>query len=145
MDAYSQSMPPPRRSKFVSPGLLKTMGNRLVSGREFNWTDVYERRPVAMVAENLARELWHDPPVAIGKRIRERLNAPWREGGVACGLAAAVALIGLMTSVLFDVNPVDPATYLVVSASLVAAVLLAAICRALRAARMDPVQALHAE
>jgi hypothetical protein len=33
------------------------MGNRLVAGREFTWTDRSERRPVAMVSENLAREL----------------------------------------------------------------------------------------
>jgi predicted lysophospholipase L1 biosynthesis ABC-type transport system permease subunit len=44
-----------------------------------NWTDVYEKRPVVIVAENLARELWGQPAAAIGKRIRERLNGPWRE------------------------------------------------------------------
>jgi hypothetical protein len=55
------------------------MGNRLTHGREFTWTDTYERRPVAMVSENLARELWQDPQRAIGKQIRETLNSPWRE------------------------------------------------------------------
>ena len=72
-------IPPLRTFKFVSPGLLKTMGNRLIAGRDFTWTDTYEKRPVAMVSENLARELWHDPQAAIGKRIRENLKAPWRE------------------------------------------------------------------
>jgi predicted permease len=77
---YSQSqIPPIRLFKFISPDLLKTMGNRLVAGRDFNWTDVYEKRRVAMVSENLARELWGNPTVAIGKRIRENLKAPWRE------------------------------------------------------------------
>ena len=51
-------IPPLRLFKFVSPGLLKTMGNPLVAGRDFTWTDVYDKRPVAMVSENLARELW---------------------------------------------------------------------------------------
>ena len=77
--SYSQSTPPLRWLKFVSPGLLGTMGNRLIGGREFNWTDTYERRPVAMVSENLARELWQDPQLAIGKQIRENLTGPWRE------------------------------------------------------------------
>ncbi len=77
---YSGSqIPPIRLFKFVSPDLLKTMGNRLVAGRDFTWTDIYEKRPVAMVSENLARELWSNPAAAIGKRIRESLKAPWRE------------------------------------------------------------------
>ncbi len=77
---YSESqIPPLRHFKFNSPGLIKTMGNSLVAGRDFTWTDVYEKRPVAMVSENLARELWHEPGAAIGKRVREGLKAPWRE------------------------------------------------------------------
>jgi predicted permease len=78
-DKTYQAAPPLRRLKFVSPGLLQAMGNRLVSGREFTWTDTFERRPVAMVSENLARELWQDPRHAIGKQIREDLRGPWRE------------------------------------------------------------------
>ena len=76
---YSQSVPPLRRLKFVSPGLLAAMGNRLIAGREFTWTDTYERHAVAMVSENLARELWQDPRLAIGKQITENLKDPWRE------------------------------------------------------------------
>ena len=59
-DRTYPSVPPLRRLKFVSPGLLATMGNRLVAGREFTWTDAYQRHPVAMLSENLARELWGD-------------------------------------------------------------------------------------
>jgi hypothetical protein len=55
------------------------MGNSLIAGRDFTWTDVYDKRPVAMVSENMARELWRDPARAIGKRIRESLKTPWRE------------------------------------------------------------------
>src|SRR5262245_44434741 len=72
-------IPPIRLYKFVSPGLLETMGNRLIAGREITWSDTYEKHPVALVSENLARELWGDPPSAIGKRIRESLKAPWRD------------------------------------------------------------------
>jgi len=77
---YEQSKIPPIRSfKFISPGLLKTMGNRVISGRDLTWEDAYSMRPVAMVSENLARELWNDPSAAIGKRIRGSLTTPWRE------------------------------------------------------------------
>ncbi|MGA3203595.1 MAG: ADOP family duplicated permease, partial [Bryobacteraceae bacterium] len=77
---YSESqIPPLRHYKFISPGLLKTMGNALIAGREFTWTDTYERRPVAMVSENVARELWGEPRAAIGKRVRESLKGQWRE------------------------------------------------------------------
>jgi predicted permease len=72
-------MPPLRRFKFASPGLLTTMGNRLIAGRDFTWTDLYEKRTVALVSENLARELWQRPEAALGKQIRESMKTPWRE------------------------------------------------------------------
>jgi predicted permease len=72
-------LPKIRRFKFVSPGLFKTMGNRLVAGRDFTWNDAYNQTPVAIVSENMARELWHDPAAALGKRIRENKQNPWRE------------------------------------------------------------------
>jgi predicted permease len=72
-------LPPVLTYKFISPGLLKTMGNRLVAGRDFTWTDVYGKRPVAMLSEGLARELWHDPAAAIGKRIRSVDGDDWRQ------------------------------------------------------------------
>ena len=65
--------------KFISPALLAAMGNRLVAGREFTWADFYERHPVAMISENLARELWGDPRLAIGKEITPNQKDPWRE------------------------------------------------------------------
>jgi putative ABC transport system permease protein len=37
-------IPPLKKFKFVSPGLIGTMGNRLVAGRDFTWTDHYDRR-----------------------------------------------------------------------------------------------------
>jgi predicted permease len=77
---YSESqIPPLRRFRMISPGLLKTMGNSMVAGRDFTWTDIYEMRPVAMVSENLARELWRDPAKAIGRRIRGNPKDAWRE------------------------------------------------------------------
>jgi hypothetical protein len=63
----------------VSPGTIATLGSALVTGRDFTWDDLYRVHPVALVSENLARELWGSPSAAIGKRIRESGKAPWRE------------------------------------------------------------------
>jgi predicted permease len=77
---YSESQVPPiRLFKFVSPGYMKTMGGSLIAGRDFTWADLYELRPVAMVSENLARELWGQPSAAIGKRVRPYPTGVWRE------------------------------------------------------------------
>ncbi len=73
------TIPPIRRYKFVSPGYFSTMGSPLVAGRDLTWTETYNQTPVALVSENLARELWHDPRAAIGKRIRSTLKDDWRE------------------------------------------------------------------
>jgi predicted permease len=72
-------IPPLRLFKRVSPGFFKTSGTRIVAGRELTWTEVYGLRPVAMVSENLARELWGTPAAAVGKRIREYPGMAWRE------------------------------------------------------------------
>jgi len=78
--SYEQAQLPPLRTfKFVSPGLLKTMGNRLIAGRDFTWEDAYDKRTVAMVSENFARELWGQPSNALGKQIRENKSSAWRE------------------------------------------------------------------
>ncbi len=76
---YPEALPPIRRFKFVSPGLLGAMGTPLVAGRDFTWTDVFDRRPVAMVSENVARELWRTPAAALGKHIRQDTKSTWRE------------------------------------------------------------------
>jgi putative ABC transport system permease protein len=72
-------IPPIRRYRFVSPGFFQTTGTPLIAGRDFIWTDLYDKRRVAMVSENLAREMWGDPSAALGKRIREGAADPWRE------------------------------------------------------------------
>jgi putative ABC transport system permease protein len=72
-------LPPIRRYVFISPGLHKTMGTPLVAGRDFTWTDAYQRAPVALVSESLAREYWGDPAHALHKQIREGMKDAWRE------------------------------------------------------------------
>lgn len=65
--------------RFVAPGFFHTIGTPLVAGRDFTSTDVEDHRPVALISENLARELWREPHSAIGRRIRETAGSPWRE------------------------------------------------------------------
>jgi putative ABC transport system permease protein len=72
-------IPPIRRFRFVSPGFWKATGTPLIAGRDFTWTDLYNKRHVAMVSENLAREMWGAPAAAVGKRIREGPKEYWRE------------------------------------------------------------------
>jgi predicted permease len=73
------SIPPIRRYMYVSPGCFSTLGTRLIAGRDLTWTDTYNLTPVALVSENMARELWQDPRAAVGKRIRPTLKDDWRE------------------------------------------------------------------
>jgi predicted permease len=70
---------PIRRFKYISPGFLSTMGTPLVAGRDFIWTDVDNKTPVALVSENTARELWQSPANAVGKRVRVGQGDDWRE------------------------------------------------------------------
>ena len=63
----------------ISPGYLRTMGTPLVAGRDLTRDDVDSLRPVALVSEALARELWQTPEAAVGKRIRGVATGPWRE------------------------------------------------------------------
>jgi predicted permease len=71
--------PPLRLFKSISPGFLKTLGMPLIAGREITWTDTYNKTPVAMISENLAREYWHEPAAALGKRIQVSTKDDWRE------------------------------------------------------------------
>ena len=71
--------PPIRRFKFISPGSFATLGTRLIAGRDLTWEDTYQKIPVAIISENFAREYWHDPGNALGKRIRVANTDDWRE------------------------------------------------------------------
>jgi predicted permease len=44
--------------EIVSPGYLKTMGIRLVKGRDFSWEDTLDREHVVIINETLARYDW---------------------------------------------------------------------------------------
>src|ERR1700722_1514190 len=71
-------LPPARKCFWVSPSFFRTMGIPIVAGRDLTWDDVLNKRPVAIVSENLAREYWHNPSDALGKQIGGSPQA-WRQ------------------------------------------------------------------
>lgn len=69
----------------------------------------------------------------------------WGAIGVAAGLLAALPLSNLMSSLLFDVSPADPATYAIMGLALLAASAVASYVPARRVTRIEPVAALRSE
>jgi predicted permease len=65
--------------------------------------------------------------------------------GIACGLVASFAVMRLMSSLLFNVSPLDPVTYSAVTIVVVFTAYLACYLPSRRAATIDPVDALRAE
>lgn len=85
-DVEVEGFPPPpgeapvhRRLNWITPGYFATLENPLLAGRTVEWEDAYQRRPVAVVTENFAREFWGGPAAALGRRFRTSTNSPWRE------------------------------------------------------------------
>jgi ABC-type antimicrobial peptide transport system permease subunit len=89
--------------------------------------------------------------MALGARHQELTGMFVRHGlflamiGLAFGLAGAVAVTRLMSSLLFAINPVDPVTYGAVAIGLAGAAALASYIPSRRAAAVEPVEALRAE
>lgn len=76
---YDDGNAPMRLFNYVSPGYFQTAGTRIVAGRDFTWTEIYNLRPIGIVSESLAREQWGSPQAAIGKHFREWDSMPWHE------------------------------------------------------------------
>jgi len=76
---YEGDNPPMRLYNYVSPGYFHTAGTRLVAGRDFTWAEIYSVRPIGILSESLARELWGSPQAAIGRRFQEFQGTPWHE------------------------------------------------------------------
>jgi predicted permease len=87
--------------------------------------------------------------MALGAARRDVLTIVMMQGfriagvGLIAGLMGAAGLTRLMTTQLYEVDARDPATFAAVAAILVTVALLATLLPALRAARLDPVQALR--
>ena len=64
-------------------------------------------------------------------------------GGIAVGIAGALAVSRLLTSLLYGVSPFDPLTFAGTTLVLLALAVLASYLPARRASRVDPVRALR--
>ncbi|HTG88139.1 MAG TPA: ABC transporter permease, partial [Pyrinomonadaceae bacterium] len=89
--------------------------------------------------------------IALGAQWRDVLKLVLRSGivlvttGLIIGLAGALALTRLMTSLLFEVSPTDPITFGGVALCVIVATLLACYIPARRAIKVDPLIALRYE
>ncbi|MBZ5550790.1 MAG: ABC transporter permease [Acidobacteriia bacterium] len=89
--------------------------------------------------------------IALGAQHRHVLRLVMKDGvklgllGIVLGLAGAIALTRVMVSLLFEVNPTDPATLIGVALLLAAVAMLACYIPARRALGIHPMTALRRE
>ena len=89
--------------------------------------------------------------MALGARAGNVLSLILKNGltlvltGIVIGIAAALALTRFLTTLLFGVTPTDSVTFVVVSAVFFVIAMIASLIPALRATRVDPLEALRYE
>jgi len=87
--------------------------------------------------------------IALGARSADVLSLVVRRSaalalaGIATGVAGALASTRVLTTLLYEVKPGDPATYLTIAAVLAVVALLASVIPARRASAVDPSSALR--
>jgi len=89
--------------------------------------------------------------LALGAQPRQILGLVTRRGilltalGIVIGVAGAMALSRYLRGMLFELTPLDPTTYLIVTLLFAAVALVAAYLPTRRATRVDPAVALRSE
>jgi ABC-type antimicrobial peptide transport system permease subunit len=89
--------------------------------------------------------------MALGAQARDVVRLVLWQGmsltavGLAVGLALALSLTRIFASMLYQVQPTDPATFLGMTTALAGIAFLASYLPARRAARVDPLRSLKRE
>ncbi len=78
-------------------------------------------------------------------RMMVRHGGVYVLAGIAVGLGGAFAATRLLSTLLYNVKPTDPATFIVVSVLLAAVALVAIYVPSRRATKVDPIEALRCE
>ncbi len=76
---YQGGEGPLRLFNYIAPGYFRTMGTRIVAGRDFDWDELQNVRPSVIVSESFARENWGSAAAAIGKRVKKYDHSPWQQ------------------------------------------------------------------
>ena len=66
-------------------------------------------------------------------------------GGLVVGTAVAIACARTVRTLLYGINPIDPLTLIIAIVGLLTIALAASLLPAIRAASVDPIQALREE
>jgi putative ABC transport system permease protein len=89
--------------------------------------------------------------MALGAQQKDILRLVFREAmllaaaGIAAGVGGALALTRFLTSLLFDIQPTDPPTFMAVAVLLGVAALVACWIPLRGALRVEPMEALRFE
>ena len=113
----------------VTPHLLKTIDQTLIAGRDFTDAEGQTKSHVAIVNRVFAKQLW--PMLAIP--------------GVLLGVIGGLIAAPVVRSILYNVSPVDPLSFVGTAAFLLVVALAASYFPARRAMSVDPMIALRAE
>jgi putative ABC transport system permease protein len=100
---------------------------------------VTQRRSEIGLRMALGARAWQVTRLVVGHSLRLALL------GAAVGTVAALATTRLLTSLLYGVQPTDPATFIAAGAFLLVVAIAASMAPARRASRVDPVEALRGD
>lgn len=107
--------------------------------------------PIVPFVTRWIEQLRQDARYAVGARRVEVVRLVIRQGmgialaGITLAVAGALALTRVMSSLLYDVPPRDPQTFVTVTSALAATALVACCVPAFKAAHVDPATALRHE
>ncbi len=96
--AAAPGQEPTAAYNIITPDYLRTMGTRLIAGREFSDRDSAGATPVAIISETVARRYWpHANPVGSHLNILERVYS-----GKSAGVAQSLEIVGVAKDIRTD-------------------------------------------